>query len=138
MLPCDICGKSGHSWFDCPDRKKKPEGWKPPRLAKHFAPPAADVVMADGSTKHVVYAGGRKAGKMASVQKIANALREKGVSVVDLNEPIKDALISKPADPELRPGRGRPKSIEDMKAYKAEKQRKYRADKRLKSGRDAK
>ncbi len=32
LLPCDICGKSGHPWFECPLRGTKPEGWKPARL----------------------------------------------------------------------------------------------------------
>lgn len=32
MLPCDICGKFGHPWFDCGDRGAKPVGWKPERL----------------------------------------------------------------------------------------------------------
>ena len=34
MLPCDICGKSGHPWFDCAQRGTKPIGWKPERLSR--------------------------------------------------------------------------------------------------------
>lgn len=39
---------------------------------------------------------------------------------------LSDVLLPEPPNPALRPGRGRPKSIDDMKAYKAAKQREYR------------
>ena len=31
MNECEYCHRSGHVWFQCP---KKPDGWKPERLAK--------------------------------------------------------------------------------------------------------
>lgn len=38
MLPCDICSKLGHAWFNCPERQVRPKdfppGWKPARLTK--------------------------------------------------------------------------------------------------------
>jgi hypothetical protein len=90
MIPCDICGKEGHAWFDCPKRSSKPSDWKPDRLMK-----PAKIDLRPGTVP----------------EPVAFISATKGEAFVEV----------------AKRGRGRPASIDDMKAYKAAKQREYRA-----------
>lgn len=96
MIPCDICGKAGHPWFDCPKRGDVPANWKPPRLAGKPAPAAAPVVPAPPPPP----------------EKIAKA-KKALAKAEDITDVVKKV--------------GRPRLHADRKAYKAEKQRQYRA-----------
>jgi hypothetical protein len=119
----------------CPGMAKKPVGWKPDRLTKSGSIPTPAA-----TPERLIYGGGRQVGK-TEAQRIA------GMAVV-IDERVPDGvLIAKDkagnelgrivvaVDP-ARPGGdlthgeprkpGRPKSIEDMRAYKAQKQREYR------------
>lgn len=102
MIPCDICGKEGHAWFNCPKRSSKPANWKPARLL-----PAAR-----GSDL------------------MPQGVKPKAIVVVahdDLARDLPAASLAKISEVQQKRGRGRPPSIDDMKAYKAAKQREYRA-----------
>ena len=162
MLPCDICGKTNHVWFNCPKKPSEP-GWKPERLRK----PAVDTItLGNGSRINLV---GKKSDVIVStrpdIEKMTEAALNAGKTVAtigpggvievrgpgaakDITPPPRDRIIvgvdygsdegtveviGKVADGKLeilsittKPGRGRPKSIDDMKAYKAAKQRLYR------------
>lgn len=110
---CEFCHSPAHIWFNCP---KKPDGWKPDRL-KGVRPPAP--------TKVTVKPNGVDHQFKVTPQELADNF---GVILA------KDAPA--PTETHLKRGRGRPKSIDDMKAYKAEKARKRRA--KLKAAKDAK
>lgn len=123
MLPCDICGKTSHPWFDCPKRSTKPADWKPERL---------------------IYGGGRKAGKTLRQHHAQPA----AIDVETQTSEILHIALPPPSDGQvaileaieqgrkmiaetfrLQAGKrapGRPKSIDDMRSYKAQKQREYR------------
>lgn len=113
MLPCDICGKSGHSWFNCPKRSTKPDNWKPDRLTKK--------------------SDAEKLAHDMSVYGMAASVDGKHVDLADVQLPpptSKSPFVVSVSDVINKRGRGRPASIDDMKAYKAAKQREYRADRK--------
>jgi hypothetical protein len=162
MLPCDICGKAGHSWFDCPKRSTKSADWKPERLRKakvetriasHQRGKSAYVAMATEAALN--------AGKTVTTISRDGTVEVRGPGAAKDITPIVAMDFATPTGAtmhlELPPpsaghlamlealdeGRkqiteafavpsmtkrppGRPKSIEDMRAYKAAKQREYR------------
>lgn len=107
MLPCDICGKTVHSWFDCPQRGTKPPGWKPDRL---ITQPGKLIAEVPAGTRITSFTG-----KVIAVAPDTppGVLRGDKFEALMFDQPKR--------------GKGRPRSIDDMKAYKAEKQRIYRA-----------
>jgi hypothetical protein len=107
MQPCDICGKTSHVWFNCPLRDTKPKDWKPKRLSKnqplaavmpHSTEPALEQVLSDSRKDLINPSSGH----------CDTGVRGAGEAVIP------------------KPKRGRPKTIADMAAYKAAKQREYR------------
>ena len=110
MVPCDICGKAGHPWFDCPRRGDVPANWKPPRLAGKPAPAAEPPKPKAPDAKTIETA--RKALDKADAKQRAKALAKPD----DITDVVKKA--------------GRPRLHPDRKAYKAAKQREYRAKQR--------
>lgn len=98
---CAYCS-GPHVWWDC---RKKPEGWKPPKSVATAPEPKSSNVRTPG----------RENLDAATIAVSASDAGDAG---------------SNPAMGAKR-GRGRPKSIDDMRSYKAQKQRDYRA--RLKS-----
>lgn len=130
MLPCDICGKSRHSWFDCPERSKKPEGWKPERLRKPV-----------GENPFLVGSPYRAQLEALTTSKAVVMPQAIDLTPGQVPEPVAFISATKgEAFVETKRGKGRPKSIADMNAYKAEKQRQYRKAKsaRLKAEREGK
>lgn len=153
MLPCDICGKSGHSWFDCPKRSTMPPGWKPERLRRA----EVEVRIATRQRGKSAYVAmmteaALNAGKTVAIIKPDGAVEVRGPGAAkDITPKAEIVVAIDPASPggdhdaemigkvtadgkieiiSLTHGHprkpGRPKSIEDMRAYKARKQREYR------------
>lgn len=112
ILPCDWCGKFGHAYFACPD-PKKPAGWKPDRL-KGVKPPIP--------TKTIVKPSGIEREFKVTPQELADNF---GVILAKDEPPPTEVYAGKR-------GRGRPKTIDDMRAYKAKKERERRAAKAAK------
>ncbi len=104
---CEFCHSPAHIWFNCP---KKPDGWKPDRL-KGVKPPAP--------IKTTVKSKGVEREFKVTPQELADNF---GVILAKDAPPPTDIYAPKR-------GRGRPKSIEDMRAYKAKKAKEYRAKK---------
>lgn len=100
ILPCDWCGKEGHVWFQCPDPKRPPT-WKPDRLKKR------------SERKVVVISGSSREG-LKTDPSPSNFLTDE------------DALDPVPIVEAEMKRRGRPQTITDMLAYKAEKERQRR------------
>jgi hypothetical protein len=92
-MNCEYCGSPAHVWYDC---RKKPDGWKPERMA---ADAAGRVGYERQGTGYDPHAAGPE-------------------------------LVGRDKAPPAKRGRGRPKTIKDMRAYKAQKAREYRAAKR--------
>lgn len=154
LANCEFCDSPVHIWLDC---KKKPDGWKPDRLIKLMVPKTAEdarkvaddfvlfgsAVMIDGVhvpldqvyimapekpdtvSNHEVIGGGRRGGKTAATKEVIEKALDAGVIVVDA-QGVRGGGTAKDITPKKR-GRGRPKSIDDMKAYKALKARLRRA-----------
>lgn len=154
MLPCDICGKAGHSWFDCPKRSTKPADWKPERMRKAqaasriashqrgksvYVEMRTEAALNAGKTVATISRGGvvevRGPGAAKDITPMARAINIAPGKVPELVAEISategDAFSINP--PKRAPGR--PKSIEDMRSYKAAKQREYRQ--RLKASKPA-
>jgi hypothetical protein len=99
---CEFCNSPAHHWFDC---KLKPSGWKPERLKKSTA-----------------------ARKDVPVQ----ARRQLEPRETPRGEIQLAGTQAPPVEPILGKRRGRPQTITDMKAYKAQKERERRAKAKLK------
>jgi hypothetical protein len=147
MIPCDICSKQGHSWFDCPKRSTMPIGWKPDRLKKtrggslevragrnekpdagsNPAPRSKNTPRGSGTAR-------KAPGGSAPRKSIAEPERAPGISsevkpATDLLPVRATQQGTQSAPIPIKRGRGRPKSIKDMRAYKAAKAKEYRAAK---------
>lgn len=107
-VSCAYCSSPNHVWWDCP---KKPDGWK-------LAPAVRSISM---PSRH----GGKS---LVVAQAVENAL-DRGKTVLNLaTGEVRGPGSAKDITPiEPKRGRGRPKSITDMRAYKAEKAKAYRA-----------
>jgi hypothetical protein len=122
MIPCDICGKLGHAWYDCPLKHTKPAGWKPDRLKKLRG---RSSTVEQGRSKAKVAGSSPAALSKKSTAAHPRSARE------GLGQYIPEAGTQAP--PADTPKRGRPKVHDDRKAYNAAKQREYRARKKEKT-----
>lgn len=147
MIPCDICGKATHIWYDCPKRSTKPDGWKPDRLRNKAlaadaqleggkrsdqrsgivaegppSAPKASTAPDGGRDKSQAKASKGKAERKRARKPDGDASRPSDTAEVSQGAPAKAASAAIP-----KRGRGRPRIIEDRRAYKAQKQREYRA-----------
>jgi hypothetical protein len=104
----------GHPWFDCPKRSTKPDSWKPERLTR------AKSDLPSNRLRHVSDANPSIAG---------------GLGVAGRTDGPVEQRVLAPASPAASPKRlrGRPQTIDDMKSYKAEKQKLYRERKKAKT-----
>jgi hypothetical protein len=112
-LPCDICEKMGHPWFDCPKRSTKPPDWKPERLTR------AKPDLPANRVRHVSDASPAPASGLDLARRTDGPIEQ-------------HVLASARPAPTSQRTIGRPKTITDMKAYKREKAVKYRANKKAK------
>lgn len=106
-VSCAYCSSPNHVWWDCP---KKPAGWKPA-----------------ARTATIAHVDHRKTSLTAAITKVLAETGEAAFAPIEVAAEriakIENVLL---ADAPKR-RRGRPKSITDMRAYKAEKAKAYRA-----------
>lgn len=128
MIPCDICGKSGHVWFACPLRSTKPADWKPDRLTKSTVKARDAARSGSRCIPPPVDTKGRVA-QPGSAPKHRSEATVSGSHPDASSEVHEPRAGSNPAPIPLIIGkrRGRPQTITDMKAYKADKERQRRA-----------
>lgn len=112
MLPCDWCQKFGHVWFQCPD-PKRPADWKPDRLTM--------------ATVKAAVAGVRHGAKFIAEVPDGTKMIQFGDKVIAAGPNTPASYVTDGGLVPIKPKRGRPKTITDMKAYKAEKARERRA-----------
>ncbi len=103
---CEFCGSPAHVWFNC---TKKPDGWKPERLTR------AKPNLPDAGIRHDRPADAAIASRVGA---------GRGPNRID---GARDVLATAESAAATKRPRGRPKTIADMKAYKAQKERERRA-----------
>lgn len=120
MMNCEFCGSPAHIWFNC---KLKPDGWMPARLKKMSAKDqitdAASLVV--GKTAARLMTSGQQLGKIVESKRAAQKKRAR--------KPLVDRLETAASAQEdvIKRGVGRPRTVADRKAYKAQKERARRA-----------